>query len=59
MASTFAALIAFAFSAEPVHAGGFASVPEPSNLTLFGLGLLGIVIGRQAARRRTRDRKED
>ncbi|WP_170004852.1 PEP-CTERM sorting domain-containing protein [Pseudopontixanthobacter vadosimaris] len=35
------------------------SVPEPSNLALFALGLVGLVIGRQTSRRRRQDRDED
>ncbi|NTZ42583.1 PEP-CTERM sorting domain-containing protein [Altererythrobacter sp. SALINAS58] len=35
------------------------AVPEPSNMALFGLGLVGLVIGRQTAKRRKQDRNED
>ena len=38
----------------PAFAAGTA-VPEPSSLALFGLGVLGVVVGRYGARRR-RDR---
>lgn len=37
--------------ASPAFAAGIA-VPEPSSLALFGLGVLGVVVGRYAARRR-------
>ncbi|MEW4447356.1 PEP-CTERM sorting domain-containing protein [Qipengyuania sp. JC766] len=29
------------------------AIPEPSNLALFGLGLLGLLVGRQVAKRRS------
>ena len=36
--------------ASPVAAAGTA-VDEPSSLALFGLGVLGVIVGRQTARR--------
>lgn len=37
--------------ASPAQAAGTA-VAEPSSLALFALGVLGVIIGRQSARRR-------
>ncbi len=42
---------AIAWSA-PAYANGGTAIPEPSNLALFGIGLAGLIIGRQVARRR-------
>lgn len=44
----------FFIMAVPVGASGGAAIPEPSDLTLFLLGLIGVIIGRQGviARRR-------
>jgi hypothetical protein len=57
------ALVALA-SAAPAWATESAAVPEGSHLTLFALGLLGVIVGRRAAinaqrRQRARDRKAD
>ena len=44
-------------SAAPAWAGDSTAVPEGSHLTLFALGLLGVIIGRRAsisAQRRAR-----
>jgi hypothetical protein len=35
-------------TASPACASG-TSIPEPSNLALFGLGVLGVLIGRYSA----------
>lgn len=43
--------------ASPALASGSTPVPEGSALTLFALGLLGVIIGRRGAMR-PRDRKE-
>ena len=58
-----AALLALV-TAAPAWAGDGTAVPEGSHVTLFALGLLGVIIGRRAsinAQRRTRakDRKPD
>jgi hypothetical protein len=37
--------------ASPALAAGTA-VPEPSTLALFGLGVVGVIVGRYGARRR-------
>ena len=57
------ALMALA-SATPAWAQDSTAVPEGSHVTLFALGLLGVIVGRRAsisAQRRTRakDRKAD
>jgi len=36
----------------PAAAAGSAQVPEGSSMTLFALGLAGVMIGRRFARRR-------
>ena len=41
--------------AAPAWAGGGTAVPEGSNLTLFALGLAGVLIGRRASRSRKQD----
>jgi hypothetical protein len=46
-------------SSAPAWAQDGTAVPEGSHLTLFALGLLGVIIGRRAsmnAQRRKRDR---
>lgn len=45
---------AFAF-ASPALAKGWIPIPEPTDLTLFALGVLGLIIGRRGARRKPRD----
>ena len=47
--------IAIALFSAPVHAQAGTAIPEPSNLALFGLGLVGLIVGRRVARRRTDD----
>ena len=42
---------ALLFSAPAMAQSGF-TIPEPSDMTLFGLGLAGLLIGRYAARRK-------
>jgi hypothetical protein len=52
------ALAAFA-SSVPAWAGDGTAVPEGSHLTLFALGLIGVIVGRRAsisAQRRKQDR---
>ena len=39
------------FAAAPVYAAGSVALPEPGTLTLLTLGVAGLVIGRQAARK--------
>ena len=57
-------MLAALASAAPAWAQESAAVPEGSHLTLFALGLLGVIVGRRAAinaqrRQRARDRKAD
>ena len=53
------ALLALA-SAAPAWAGESTAVPEGSHLTLFALGVLGVVVGRRASIwAQRRDRKQD
>lgn len=46
------ALATFMLSASPALAQASISVPEPTDLTLFALGVVGLIVGRQGARRR-------
>lgn len=47
-------------SATPALAGEGAQVPEGSQLTLFALGILGVIVGRRASMRRPgKDREQD
>jgi hypothetical protein len=39
--------------ASPAYAWAGIQIPEPSNVALFGLGLTGLIIGRQIAKRKT------
>jgi hypothetical protein len=39
-------------SAAPAFAAEGAQVPEGSQLTLFALGILGVIVGRRASMRR-------
>ena len=48
------AFAVFLWSA-PAAAQAGTAIPEPSSLALFGIGLAGLVIGRQAAKRRASD----
>lgn len=43
-------------SSAPAWARESAAVPEGSNLTLFALGVLGVIIGRRASMKRKSDR---
>ena len=54
-----AALVALA-SATPAWAANGTQVPEGSHLTLFALGLLGVIVGRRASiKAQRRARRED
>jgi hypothetical protein len=41
--------------AAPALAQSPVSIPEPTDLALFALGFLGLIIGRQGARKKPRD----
>ncbi len=43
------------FSASPALAASAESIPEPSNIALFGLGMIGLILGRRGGRRKPRD----
>ena len=45
-------------SATPAWAQESAAVPEGSQLTLFALGLLGVIVGRRLSMRRPRGNPE-
>lgn len=50
------ALIPFyMLAAMPAAASAGTSIPEPSDLALFALGLAGLIIGRQSVKRHNRD----
>jgi hypothetical protein len=48
---TISALIVIA-AASPAQSAGGISIPEPSDLSLFALGVVGLLVGRYAAKRR-------
>lgn len=44
------------FMAAPAAAADGVQIPEPSNMALMGLGLVGLIVGRHTARsKRSRD----
>jgi hypothetical protein len=47
--------LAFLVLASPAYAQGAAQVSEPSQLALVALGILGVIVGRNAAKRRKSD----
>lgn len=58
------AAVAVLVSAAPAWAQESAAVPEGSHLTLFALGVLGVIVGRRAAisaqrRQRAKDAEAD
>ncbi len=46
------ALAVLLLAAAPAYAEGAAQVSEPSQLALVALGILGVIVGRNAAKRR-------
>ena len=62
MPPRFLVALAALATAAPAWAQDSTAVPEGSHVTLFALGLLGVIIGRRAsisARRRTRAKDGD
>ena len=64
MTTRIAIAIAALLSAAPAWAADGTAVPEGSHLTLFALGLLGVIVGRRAAisaqrRQRAKDAETD
>ena len=49
MVTRLSILIAARFSATPAWAQDGTAAPEGSHLTLFALGVLGVIIGRRAS----------
>lgn len=49
------ALIALLALATPAFAQPSTSIPEPTDVALFALAVLGLIIGRQSSRRGPRD----
>ncbi|KPF93852.1 hypothetical protein IP81_01570 [Novosphingobium sp. AAP83] len=47
-----APLVAFAVAAPAVAQSVGVSIPEPSDGALFALGVVGLIVGRQVARKR-------
>ena len=41
-----------ALSASPAAAAGWVEIPEPSDPWLFALGVVGLLVGRRAARKK-------
>ena len=46
------ALVLSILAAAPAMAAGGVSIPEPSDLSLFALGVVGLLVGRHTAKRR-------
>jgi hypothetical protein len=42
-------------AATPALAQSAVSIPEPTDLALFGLGVAGLIIGRRGARKKPKD----
>ena len=47
-----ALVLAAALTASPAAAAGGIDIPEPSDPWLFALGVIGLLVGRHAARRK-------
>lgn len=45
-------LLILLMAAAPAHAWAGIQIPEPSNLALFALGLIGVAVGRRLSRHR-------
>ena len=46
------ALFAILFASPALAQSGGSSIPDPSGIALFGMGLAGVIIGRHFSRRR-------
>ncbi|WP_169829126.1 PEP-CTERM sorting domain-containing protein [Tsuneonella mangrovi] len=46
-------VIALLLTASPAFAAS-TPVPEPGSMGLFGLGVIGVIVGRQAAKKRSK-----
>ena len=55
MVARIALALAALVSSAPAWANDSTAVPEGSHLTLFALGLIGVIVGRRASMRRKRD----
>ncbi len=55
LAVIFAGALSASILAMPALAQGSISVPEPSNLALLALGVIGVVVGRQGSRKPPKD----
>jgi hypothetical protein len=51
--------LTFLFAPAAASAAGATPVPEGSQLTLFALGLLGVIVGRRASMHKRKDRDQD
>lgn len=47
-----AIFVAALLAAAPAHASGGIELPEPDSLVTLGIGIVGLLIGRRAARKR-------
>ena len=45
-------LLMLLLGSTPAHAWSGIQIPEPSNLALFALGLVGVAVGRRLSRNR-------
>jgi hypothetical protein len=52
MSKLAAAALLFIGSTGVAHAADSIQIPEPTDLLLFSMGVLGLIIGRQAARKK-------
>ncbi len=48
----FSATVLMLGMSAPAYAAGSIQIPEPTDLLLFSMGVLGLIVGRQAARKK-------